>query len=186
MSNATATAPATKVKVATTWLEGCSGCHMSFLDIDERLLALAEKIELVYSPLVDNKVFPDMVDVTLVEGAIATDEDVAKMRKIRAHTKVLISLGDCAVTGNVPSMRNSLKIEEIYDRAYFENAAIQKQRPTMKLPVLLERVRPVHEIVKVDVHIPGCPPPADAIFYIIAELLEGRTPDISSVTRFGR
>ena len=90
-----------KVKVATYWLDGCSGCHMSFLDIDERILALAEKIDLVLSPLVDNKVFPDMVDVTLVEGAIATDEDVAKMRKIRAHTKVLISLGDCAVTGGI-------------------------------------------------------------------------------------
>ena len=108
------------------------------------------------------------------------------MRKIRARTKVVISLGDCAVTGNVPSMRNSIPIEDVYDRAYLENAQLQQQRPTMYLPVLLERVRPVHEVVKVDVHIPGCPPPADAIYYIITELLDGRQPDIAKVTRFGR
>jgi NAD-reducing hydrogenase small subunit len=175
-----------KVKLATVWLEGCSGCHMSFLDMDERLIALSDRVEVVYSPLVDMKSCPSDVDVTLVEGAVATEEDVRKMRSIRRKTKVLISLGDCAVTGNVPSMRNNIKIEDVYDRAYQENAAIQKQRPTLKLPVLLERVRPVHELVEVDVHIPGCPPPADAIFYILTELLEGRSPDISKVTRFGR
>ena len=179
-------AAARKARVATIWLEGCSGCHMSFLDMDERLIDLAEKIDLVYSPLVDFKECPPDVDVTLVEGGVATDGDVRKMRKIRARTKVLISLGDCAVTGNVPSMRNSLDIADVYDRAYVENAHTQRQRPATRLPVLLERVRPVHELVKVDVHIPGCPPPADAIHYVLTELLAGRTPDISKVTRFGR
>ncbi len=78
-----------KVTMATVWLDGCSGCHMSFLDIDERILALAEKVQLVYSPLVDNKEFPEMVDVTLVEGAVASEEDKHKIERIRKRTKLL-------------------------------------------------------------------------------------------------
>ena len=100
-----------KVKFATVWLDGCSGCHMSFLDIDQRIIELAKKIELVYSPLVDRKDFPEHVDVTIVEGAVSTDEDIHKIKKIRAHTKTLIALGDCAVTSNVPGMRNPFGVE---------------------------------------------------------------------------
>ncbi len=175
-----------KARVATIWLEGCSGCHMSFLDLDERLLDLAGMIEMVYGPLVDIKQYPDAVDVCLIEGAVATDEDVLKCRKIRAHTKLVIALGDCAVTGNVPSMRNPFELAAVYDRAYVENAQLNKQRPTLKLPVLLDRVRPVHEVIKVDIFVPGCPPPADAIYFVVTELLAGRTPDPSLVTRFGK
>jgi NAD-reducing hydrogenase small subunit len=175
-----------KVKVATVWLDGCSGCHMSFLDMDERIIDLASKIELVYSPLVDMKEFPADTDLTIVEGAVATDEDIHKIRKIRSRTKLLLSLGDCAVTGNVPSMRNCIKTEDVYNRAYIENAQLQPQKPTTLLPTLLDRVRPVHEVVKVDVYVPGCPPPADAIHFVISELLAGRTPDPSSLTRFGK
>jgi NAD-reducing hydrogenase small subunit len=175
-----------KVKVATVWLDGCSGCHMSFLDIDERLLELAQLIELAYSPLVDNKVFPDSVDVTIVEGAVATDEDLHKIRAIRKHTKTLIALGDCAVTTNVPGMRNPFGTQSAMQRAYHENAQAQQQDPTQHLPKLLERVRPVHEVVDVDVFVPGCPPPADAIWAVLMALLEGRTPDVAALTRFGR
>src|SRR5208283_2983519 len=98
--------PKAKVRLATAWLDGCSGCHMSFLDMDQRLLDLAPSIDLVYSPLVDIKEFPPDVDVTLVEGSVSTNEDIERIRKIRSRTKLLISLGDCAVTGNVPAMRN--------------------------------------------------------------------------------
>ena len=175
-----------KVKVATVWLDGCSGCHMSFLDIDQRLIELASMVELVYSPLVDNKVFPDMVDVSIVEGAVATDEDIIKIKKIRAHTKVLIALGDCAITSNVPGMRNPFGVEPAMERAYHENAEVQKLTPSAHLPRLLERVRPIHEVVKVDVFVPGCPPPADAIWYVLTELLTGGTPDVAAHTRFGR
>jgi NAD-reducing hydrogenase small subunit len=177
---------ASKVKVATVWLDGCSGCHMSFLDIDECLIELAAKIDLVYSPLVDNKVFPEMVDVTIVEGAVSTDEDIEKIRKIRRHTKVLIALGDCAVTSNVPGMRNPFGVEPAMQRAYHENSQLQHQSPSAHLPKLLERVRPVHEVVKVDVFVPGCPPPADAIWKVLTDLLAGQTTDVSAVTRFGR
>lgn len=175
-----------KVTLATVWLDGCSGCHMSFLDMDERLLDLAERVELVYSPLVDAKEFPPDVDVTLVEGAVGTDEDEAKIRWIRARTKTLVSLGDCAVTGNVPSMRNPFGSAAAYDRAYRENVDLRPTVPTQHLPVLLEGVKPVHEVVKVDLHVPGCPPPADAIHHVLSELLAGRVPDVSAVTRFGK
>ncbi|MGE5647530.1 MAG: NADP oxidoreductase [Acidobacteriota bacterium] len=174
-----------KIKLATVWLDGCSGCHMSFLDIDERILELAEKVELVFSPLVDAKSFPDEVDVTLVEGAVASDEDREKIRKIRAHTKTLVSLGDCAVTANVPSMRNSFKLDAVFDRAYRENASLNQQIPSVAVPKLLNRVSPVHEVVDVDVFVPGCPPSADAIFFVLTELLAGRKPDLSQVSRFG-
>ena len=175
-----------KVKLATVWLDGCSGCHMSFLDMDERLIALAEKVELVYSPLVDAKEFPPDVDVTLVEGAVATDEDEHKIRRIRARTKLLVSLGDCAVTGNVPSMRNPFGAAAVYDRAYRENVDLHPIVPRQHLPVLLEQVKPVHEVVRVDIFIPGCPPPADVIHYVVSELLEGRRPDVGALTRFGK
>jgi len=175
-----------KVKVATVWLDGCSGCHMSLLDMDAAIISLAQKIELVYGPLVDAQEFPEDVDVTLVEGAVSSQDDLNKLKKIRQRTRLLISLGDCAVTGNVPAMRNPFGVEAVFDRAYNENADLQRQKPTQHLPVLLDRVRPVHEVVKVDLFVPGCPPPADAIHFVIGELLAGRVPNVGSVTRFGK
>jgi NAD-reducing hydrogenase small subunit len=174
-----------KKKLATVWLDGCSGCHMSFLDMDERLIELAGKVDLVYSPLVDAKEFPSDVDITLVEGAVSSEEDLHKIRLIRGRTKVLVSLGDCAVTANVPAMRNPFTVESVYDRAYRENATLEPQTPTDVIPRLLPYARPVHEVVSVDVYIPGCPPSADVIYYALTELLEGRTPELSSRTRFG-
>ena len=112
-----------KLKLATVWLDGCSGCHMSFLDMDERLLELAEVVDVVYSPIVDTKEFPDEVDIALVEGAVASVDDEKKIKKIRDHSKMLVAMGDCAITGNVPSMRNPIGPEAILDRAYIENAS---------------------------------------------------------------
>jgi NAD-reducing hydrogenase small subunit len=158
---------------------------MSFLDIDEQLLALADQIELVYSPLVDRKDFPDQVDITLVEGAVSSEEDLEKIRHIRQHTHFLISLGDCAVTGNVPSLRNSIGAEPVLRRAYLDPALLNPQLPDERVPRLLPMVRPVHSVVKVDVYIPGCPPSAKTILYALSELLAGRIPDLTGKTRFG-
>jgi len=178
-------AAVTKIKVATVWLDGCSGCHMSFLDMDERLLELGSQFDLVYSPLVDFKVYPEHVDVALVEGAISSVEDEHKIHRIRKHTDFLIAMGDCAVTGNVPSMRNPFGPEEILDRAYRENVATHAQIPCVFVPALLQTVRPVHEFVKVDMYLPGCPPSADTFYTVLSDLLAGRTPDIAALTRFG-
>ncbi len=175
----------TKARVATVWLDGCSGCHMSLLDMDERLILLEKKIELVYSPLVDAKQFPENVDVALVEGSISTEEDLHKIRLIRKNSKILVSLGDCAITGNIPSMRNVFPLEDVLERVYVENATTNKQVPTRIVPKLLDRVMPLHEVVLVDVFLPGCPPSADNIFFAITELLEGRIPELNSTTRFG-
>ena len=174
-----------KKRLATVWLDGCSGCHMSFLDIDERLLTLAESADLVYSPLVDTKVFPQDVDVTLVEGAVSSEDDLHKIQIVRNRTKTLVSLGDCAVTANVPSMRNPFPTKAVYDRAYCENVTLEPGVPEQIVPRLLPQARPIHEFVPVDVFVPGCPPSADTIFYVVTELLAGRQPALSPKTRFG-
>lgn len=174
-----------KKKLATVWLDGCSGCHMSFLDIDERLIALGEVADLVYSPLVDAKVFPEDVDITLIEGAVSSEEDLHKIQMVRQKTKVLVSLGDCAVTANVPGMRNPFGTKPVYDRAYRENVTFDPGVPDQVVPPLLSYSRPVHEVVAVDVYVPGCPPSADTIFYVVTELMAGRKPELSAKTRFG-
>ncbi len=171
--------------LATVWLDGCSGCHMSLLDMDERLIELSSQFQLVYSPLVDRKTFPDRVDVTLVEGAVASEDDLKKIRKIREHTRVLVSLGDCALTGNVSAMRNMCGVQPVLFRVYDQNADLQKQVPTVGVPALLNRVRPVHEVVPVDVFVPGCPPSADTIYQVLSELLAGKVPSLGGVAHFG-
>lgn len=172
-------------RLATVWLDGCSGCHMSFLDIDERLLELADQVELVYSPLVDRKDFPEEVDIVLVEGSVSSEHDLEKIRMIRERTHTLIALGDCAVTGNVPSLRNAVGAESVLRRAYLDPALANPQLPGSDVPTLLPLVRPVHSVVKVDVFVPGCPPSATTILFVLTELLAGRQPDLSGKTRFG-
>ncbi len=175
-----------KPRIATAWLDGCSGCHMSLLDMDLGIVDLVGKVDIVYSPIVDVKEYPENVDVALVEGAVNNTDEVAKIRHIRERTRVLVSLGDCAVTCNVPSMRNAFQRDLVLQRAYIENAQQDQQIPSQNVPVLLPRAHAIHEIVKVDVFLPGCPPPTAAIVFALTELLEGRMPDVSALTRFGR
>jgi NAD-reducing hydrogenase small subunit len=158
---------------------------MSILDMDERLLELAGKMDLVFSPVIDHKEFPENVDVALVEGAVSSNEDLEKIRLVRARTRVLVSLGDCAVTANIPSMRNPFSAKSVLDRAYVENVTLRPGAPQEGVPNLLPQARPIHEFVNVDVFVPGCPPSADTIYTLLTELLEGRVPELSSKTRFG-
>jgi NAD-reducing hydrogenase small subunit len=174
-----------KIRLATVWLDGCAGCHMSLLDIDEAIIAVANRADVVYGPLVDAQEFPKAVDVTLVEGAVSSQEDVEKIRTIRQRSKLVVALGDCAVTGNVPAMRNPVPTRKLLERIYIEGAQENKGIPTEGVPTLLRQAVPVHEVVKVDLHVPGCPPPAKAIAFVVGELLEGRVPDLSSKVKFG-
>ncbi len=176
---------AARVSLATAWLDGCSGCHMSILDLDERLIELVKRVDVVYSPIVDTKELPKNVDVGILEGAVSTEEDLQKARLFRERCRYLISLGDCAVSGNVPSMRNMFDLNSVYDRAFIENVQAQPQRPTQGVPPLLDTVQPVHQVVNVDLFVQGCPPSADTIWYVLTELLDGRTPDPTQWTRFG-
>jgi NAD-reducing hydrogenase small subunit len=177
---------AKKTRVATIWLSGCSGCHMSFLDQDELLLDLAKRIQLVYSPIVDIKVFPEKVDMTLVEGAVANEEQKSLLKEARVRSKVLISLGDCAVTGNVTALRNAWENsdEAVLEREFIDNTDTNPQVPT-DVPKLLKKVYPLHEVVNVDYFIPGCPPSAGLINYVLTELLAGRTPNMEGRSKYG-
>jgi len=166
-----------KIRFASVWLDGCSGCHMSLLDTDERLAILAESVDVVWGPLVDAKEFPENVDVTLVEGAVSSEEDLHRVRLVRSRTRTLISLGDCAVNGNVPAMRNQFGANAVLKRAYLENGTLDAQIPRQVIPPLLAITRPVHELVPVDIFVPGCPPPADLIYSVLSELLAGRVPN---------
>lgn len=180
-----------RLNVATVWLGGCSGCHMSFLDLDEFLIELAGKINLVYSPIMDVKEYPENVDICLIEGAICNEDNLEILHTIRARTKVLVSFGDCAVTGNVPAIRNQLGIgnaENVLQRAYIENAQNNPHLPKADgiVPALLKRVMPVHEAVQVEYFLPGCPPPAGRIKALMVQVLGGQTPKLEGVQlKFG-
>jgi len=174
-----------KLRLATLWLDGCSGCHMSLLDMDERLLDLAAKVDFVYSPLVDVKHFPEKVDVVCIEGAISTAEDEIKLRLVRQRSRLLIALGDCAVTGNIPAMRNVLGAQKMLQSVYIDRQPQGAQIPAADLPPLNDKALPLHHFVSVDLFIPGCPPAADTLFTAISALIEGKTADLRLDTRFG-
>jgi len=169
-----------KIRFATVWLAGCSGCHMSFLDMDEWLIDLAQKVDVVFSPVgSDLKDYPDNVDVCLVEGAIANEENLELALELRKKTKVVISFGDCAVTANVPAMRNMLKgSDPVLRRAYLELGDVTPQLPDEPgiVPPLLEKVVPLHEVIPVDIFMPGCPPDAHRIRATLEPLVNGEHP----------
>jgi NAD-reducing hydrogenase small subunit len=174
-----------KVKLATVWLDGCAGCHMSLLDIDEAIIGIAKRVDVVYGPLVDAQEFPKGVDVAIVEGAVSSQDDLEKIRTVRQRSKLVVSLGDCAVTGNVPTMRNQIAPRKLLERIYVEGAQENKGIPMDGVPALLRQAVPLHEVVKVDLHVPGCPPAAKSIAWVLGELLEGRMPDLSAKVKFG-
>ncbi len=173
-----------KIKFATVWLAGCSGCHMSFLDLDEFLIDLAGLVDVVFSPVgTDLKNYPDGVDVCLVEGAIANEENLELALEIRRKTKTLISFGDCAVTANVPAMRNMMgdkTAKPVLERGYIELADENPHFPNAPgiVPELLDRVLPVHEVIPIDIFMPGCPPSADRIRATLEPLLQGQSPEM--------
>ena len=163
-----------KPRVATTSLAGCFGCHMSFLDIDERILELVELVEFDRTPITDIKeVGP--CDVGLIEGAVANNENVEVLREFRKNCKILVAVGACAVNGGVPSMRNHYELEECLEEVYLDGVGLDNALipDDPEIPMLLDKVHPIHEVVKIDYFLPGCPPSADTLWTFLNEILAG-------------
>lgn len=187
--------PAAKLRLATVWLAGCSGCHMSFLDLDEFLFDLAEKVDVVFSPVgTDVKIYPENVDIALVEGAVANVDNLELALQVRERTALVISFGDCAVTANVPGLRNLLDgghdgAKAVLERGYLELADATGQLPFAPgiVPELLPKVLPLHEVIPVDLYLPGCPPSAERIREAITPLMAGERPVMEgpAMLRFG-
>ncbi len=168
---------APKLKVATTSLAGCFGCHMSFLDIDERLFELVQHIEFDRSPLTDIKHVGDC-DIGLIEGGLCNAENVHVLREFRKHCKILVAVGACAINGGLPAQRNPIPLSTILEEVYHTGLGVGKGMipNDPELPLPLNKVHPIHEVVKVDYFIPGCPPSGDAIWQVLSDLLAGREP----------
>ena len=172
-----------KVTVCMNWMDACAGCEMSFLDIDERIVELLKYVDLLSTPITDLKHPPVTgCDVGILSGAVSDSHQEEVAREMRERCKTLIALGDCAVTGGICTMRNFFPLQQVLDRAYVEsesNVAGQKAPNAPEIAKLHQQVKALDQIVKVDVYLPGCPPSADAIWYVLTELLAGRTPAVT-------
>ncbi len=170
-----------KPRLATCALTGCFGCHMSLLDIDARILELVDLVDLDVSPLDDKKAFDRPVDVGFVEGGCSNEYNVKELMEFRKHCRILISVGACAINGGVPAMRNTIGLKECLETVYLRGPTPEGGGliPNGEdLPLLLDRVYPSHEIVKIDYFLPGCPPSGDTIWEGLKAILTGREPDL--------
>jgi NAD-reducing hydrogenase small subunit len=170
---------ATKLKVATTSLAGCFGCHMSFLDIDERILQLVELVEFNRSPLTDIKECAPC-DIGLIEGGVCNADNVHVLREFRNNCKILVAVGACAINGGLPAMRNTIPLEDCLRESYLDSVGVENpQIPNdPELPLLLAQVHPIHEVVRIDYSLPGCPPSADVFWQFLTDLIAGREPKL--------
>lgn len=169
---------ASKRKIATCSLAGCFGCHMSLLDIDERLLDLLELVEFDRSPINDIKVIRGVVDIGLIEGGVCNAESVHVLQHFREHCRVLVAVGECALTGGIPSMRNHHSLKACLEESYIRGIGVENAHvpDDPELPLLLDKVYPLHEVVRVDYTVPGCPPSPDALWHVLTALIAGRDP----------
>lgn len=170
-----------KLRVATTSLAGCFGCHMSLLDIDERLFELLELIEFDRTPFTDTKECGPC-DIGIVEGGVCNAENVQVLQDFRTNCRILVAIGACAVNGGLPAQRNHLDLRDILETVYATEAslAVGTHIPDdPELPLPLKQVRPLHEVVRIDYYLPGCPPSADAIWQFLTDLIAGREPRLS-------
>ena len=172
-----------KPRIATASLAGCFGCHMSILDIDDRILKLIELVDFDRSPIDDIKRFTGRCRVGIIEGGCCNQENVEVLREFRKHCDVLVALGDCATMGGLPALRNGIPLQECLDEAFRNGPTVHNPSGAIpndpEIPLLLDRVRPLSDVVKIDVSLPGCPPPADAIWEALTALLEGRAPHLT-------
>jgi len=166
-----------KPVVATTSLAGCFGCHMSLLDIDDRILKLIELVEFNKSPIDDIKEFTKKCDIGLIEGGCCNSENVHVLKQFRENCKILIAVGECAISGGLPAMRNGIPVKECLEEAYLHGPTVEKGNKLIpnddELPMILDRVYPCNEVVKIDYYLPGCAPRADLIWGALEALLTG-------------
>ena len=171
-----------KPRVATTSLAGCFGCHMSLLDIDDRILKLVELIDFDKSPIDDFKTFQARCAVGLIEGGCCNEENVEVLRDFRKNCDILISVGDCAIMGGIPAMRNTIPLQECLNEAYLDGPTVHNPSGKIpndpEIPLLLNKVFPAHEVVKIDYHLPGCPPPADTLWEALVALLTDKPVEL--------
>jgi len=169
--------------IATASLAGCFGCHMSVLDIDERILPLIDLVEFHKSPIDDIKTFSKACDIGLIEGGCCNSENVENLKAFREHCKILISVGECAIMGGLPAMRNGIPVKDCLEEAYLHGPTVDPAAGIIpndpELPIILDRVYPLHEIVKIDAFLPGCPPSAELIWKALTSLLEGKPLELT-------
>ena len=168
-----------RLRVATCSLAGCFGCHMSLLDLDERLVELLHHVTITSSPVTDLKVPPETgVTVGVLTGAVSNTHNVEVARRMRSRCQFLVAVGDCATFGGIVAARNLVGTEAALQRAYLETEStvdgLIPDSPELGKP--LAAVTGVGEVVKVDIFLPGCPPRPDDFFYVFSEVLAGRLP----------
>jgi NAD-reducing hydrogenase small subunit len=172
-----------KPVIATASLAGCFGCHMSVLDIDERILTLIDLVEFHKSPIDDIKTFSKMCDIGLIEGGCCNSENVENLRTFRKNCKILISVGECAIMGGLPAMRNGIPVKDCLEEAYLNCLTVAPADRMIpndpELPIILDKVYPCHEVVKIDAFLPGCPPSAELIWKALVSLLEGKPLELT-------
>lgn len=170
--------PRRKLTLATTSLAGCFGCHMSLLDIDEAIVELAGLYDVVTSPFGDTKRFPGPCDVGLVEGGCCNTANVRVLRSFRQHCRILVSVGQCAITGGLPAMRNGIPLADLFATSYQSGPTLDEPRipADEDIPAILDRIYPCHEVVKVDAFLPGCPPRPEVILQALRDIADGRPP----------
>ena len=169
--------------IATASLAGCFGCHMSLLDIDDRILTLIDLVEFHKSPVDDIKTFSKTCDIGLIEGGCCNTENVENLRAFRKNCKILVSVGECAIMGGLPAMRNGIPVKDCLEEAYLHcptvDPASRKIPNDPELPIILDKVYPCHEVVKIDAFLPGCPPSAELIWKALVALVEGKPLELT-------
>jgi NAD-reducing hydrogenase small subunit len=171
-----------KPKIATASLAGCFGCHMSVLDIDERILKLIELVDFNKSPIDDIKKFTAHCAIGLIEGGCCNEENVHVLRDFRKHCDILIAMGECATMGGIPALRNAVPLKECLEEAYLHGPTVHNPKRVIpndpELPLLLDKVYPIQSVVKIDYFLPGCPPSADTLWQALTALLNNKPVDL--------
>jgi NAD-reducing hydrogenase small subunit len=167
-----------KQSIATVSLAGCFGCHMSFLDLDTKLVDLIELVDITKSPLTDIKKFPGKVNIGLIEGGVCNDENVEVLKMFRENCEILVSMGECAIMGGLPALRNNVSLKDCLEEAYINTPTTDNHEEIIPyhpdIPKILDKVYPCHEVVKIDYYIPGCPPSAETIWAFLEALITGK------------